>query len=126
MSKMNLIEKLKEIMYFSQGASTASEPIIEAKGTSNALYNIFTSLKDIVNILEKDPLAEEEDNLEANIEELGFTHRTRMCLYTENIITIRQLISFKEADLLKTPNLGKKSLSEIKDVLSRHGLSLKR
>ncbi|MEK7734250.1 MAG: DNA-directed RNA polymerase subunit alpha C-terminal domain-containing protein, partial [Pseudomonadota bacterium] len=42
----------------------------------------------------------------------------------ENIFYIGDLIQKTEFELLKTPNLGKKSLTEIKDVLAQHGLSL--
>jgi hypothetical protein len=46
------------------------------------------------------------------------------CLKAENIYYIGDLVQRTENELLKTPNLGKKSLTEIKDVLATHGLSL--
>ena len=46
------------------------------------------------------------------------------CLKAENIFYIGDLILRTENDLLKTPNLGKKSLTEIKDILATKGLSL--
>jgi DNA-directed RNA polymerase subunit alpha len=46
------------------------------------------------------------------------------CLKAENIYYIGDLIRRTEVELLKTPNLGKKSLTEIKDVLASRGLSL--
>jgi DNA-directed RNA polymerase subunit alpha len=45
-------------------------------------------------------------------------------LKAENIYYIGDLVQRSENELLKTPNLGKKSLTEIKDVLATHGLSL--
>jgi DNA-directed RNA polymerase subunit alpha len=50
--------------------------------------------------------------------------RSANCLKAENIYYIGDLIQRTEVELLKTPNLGKKSLTEIKDVLASHGLSL--
>ena len=46
------------------------------------------------------------------------------CLKAENIHYIGDLVSRMESDLLRTPNLGKKSLNEIKEVLASRGLSL--
>ena len=50
--------------------------------------------------------------------------RSTNCLKAESIFLIGDLIQRSEFDLLKTPNLGKKSLNEIKDVLASKGLSL--
>lgn len=58
------------------------------------------------------------------VDELELTVRSLNCLKAENIFHIGDLIQKSETELLKTPNLGKKSLMEIKDVLARHGLSL--
>ncbi|MEN8719543.1 MAG: DNA-directed RNA polymerase subunit alpha [Oceanococcaceae bacterium] len=58
------------------------------------------------------------------IEELELTVRSANCLKAENIHFIGDLVRRTEADLLKTPNLGKKSLTEIKDVLESHELAL--
>lgn len=58
------------------------------------------------------------------VDDLELTVRSANCLKAENIFYIGDLIQRSEADLLKTPNLGKKSLTEIKDVLATKGLSL--
>ncbi|HWP01172.1 MAG TPA: DNA-directed RNA polymerase subunit alpha [Methylococcus sp.] len=58
------------------------------------------------------------------VDDLELTVRSANCLKAENIFYIGDLIQRTEADLLKTPNLGKKSLTEIKDVLATKGLSL--
>lgn len=58
------------------------------------------------------------------VDDLELTVRSANCLKAENIYYIGDLVQRTEADLLKTPNLGKKSLTEIKSVLSSHGLSL--
>jgi len=58
------------------------------------------------------------------VDELELTVRSANCLKAENIFYIGDLIQKTENELLKTPNLGKKSLTEIKDVLASRGLSL--
>jgi DNA-directed RNA polymerase subunit alpha len=58
------------------------------------------------------------------VDDLELTVRSANCLKAENIFFIGDLVQRTEADLLKTPNLGKKSLTEIKNVLAAHGLSL--
>ncbi len=58
------------------------------------------------------------------VDDLELTVRSANCLKTENIHYIGDLVQRTEVELLKTPNLGKKSLTEIKDVLAAHGLSL--
>ncbi len=58
------------------------------------------------------------------VEELELTVRSANCLKAENINYIGDLVLKSEVELLKTPNLGKKSLTEIKDVLAQHGLTL--
>ncbi len=58
------------------------------------------------------------------VDDLELTVRTANCLKAENIFYIGDLIQRTEVELLKTPNLGKKSLTEIKDILALKGLSL--
>lgn len=58
------------------------------------------------------------------VDDLELTVRSANCLKAENIFFIGDLVQRTESDLLKTPNLGKKSLTEIKNVLAAHGLAL--
>ena len=58
------------------------------------------------------------------VDDLELTVRSANCLKAESIYYIGDLIQRTEVELLKTPNLGKKSLTEIKDVLAFRGLSL--
>ncbi|GMR08054.1 MAG: DNA-directed RNA polymerase subunit alpha [Gammaproteobacteria bacterium] len=59
-----------------------------------------------------------------SVDDLELTVRSANCLKAENIYYIGDLIQRTEVELLKTPNLGKKSLTEIKEVLAQRGLSL--
>jgi len=71
---------------------------------------------------------EQEDKIDPillrPVDDLELTVRSANCLKAENIYYIGDLIQRTEVELLKTPNLGKKSLTEIKDVLASKGLSL--
>ncbi|MBM4197833.1 MAG: DNA-directed RNA polymerase subunit alpha [Gammaproteobacteria bacterium] len=58
------------------------------------------------------------------VDELELTVRSANCLKAESINYIGDLVQRTEVELLRTPNLGKKSLTEIKEVLESHGLSL--
>jgi len=78
---------------------------------------------------DKEPVQEEEEEevdpiLLRPVDDLELTVRSANCLKAENIYYIGDLIQRTEVELLKTPNLGKKSLTEIKDVLASRGLSL--
>lgn len=78
---------------------------------------------------EKVPEPEEEDEyidpvLLRPVDDLELTVRSANCLKAENIYYIGDLVQRTEVELLKTPNLGKKSLTEIKDVLASRALSL--
>ncbi|KZY28271.1 MULTISPECIES: DNA-directed RNA polymerase subunit alpha [unclassified Oleiphilus] len=78
---------------------------------------------------EKEVVQEEEEEevdpiLLRPVDDLELTVRSANCLKAENIYYIGDLIQRTEVELLKTPNLGKKSLTEIKDVLASRGLSL--
>ncbi len=58
------------------------------------------------------------------VDELELTVRSANCLKAENIYYIGDLVQRSETELLKTPNLGRKSLNEIKEVLASRGLTL--
>ncbi|MCB1563747.1 MAG: DNA-directed RNA polymerase subunit alpha [Alphaproteobacteria bacterium] len=63
-------------------------------------------------------------NLLRKVEELELSVRSANCLKNDNIIYIGDLVQKSEGDMLRTPNFGRKSLNEIKEVLSTMGLHL--
>lgn len=63
------------------------------------------------------------ENLLKRVEELELSVRSANCLKNENIFYIGDLVQKSEGDMLKTPNFGRKSLNEIKEVLSQMGLN---
>ncbi len=64
------------------------------------------------------------ENLDKSVEELELSVRSYNCLKNANITTIRELVHKTEADMLKTKNFGRKSLNEIKEILTSMGLGL--
>ena len=110
---------------------------LETDGTIDAKMAIEHSAtimqQQLAAFVDLEAIAEQEAKKEQNdfdplllrsIEELELTVRSTNCLKAESIFLIGDLIQRSEFDLLKTPNLGKKSLNEIKDVLASKGLSL--
>jgi DNA-directed RNA polymerase subunit alpha len=63
-------------------------------------------------------------NLLRKVEELELSVRSANCLKNDNIIYIGDLVQKTEAEMLRTPNFGRKSLNEIKEVLAQMGLHL--
>ena len=64
------------------------------------------------------------ENLYRSVEELELSVRSANCLKNAEILKIYQLVQKSEAEMLKTKNFGRKSLNEIKEVLTEMGLSL--
>jgi DNA-directed RNA polymerase subunit alpha len=76
------------------------------------------------------PAEQVDDELEFNrnllrkVDELELSVRSANCLKNDNIVYIGDLVQKTEAEMLRTPNFGRKSLNEIKEVLSQMGLHL--
>ena len=90
--------------------------------------NIFINLEDAGD-LQQDLSSETgvrplNENLDKSVEELELSVRSYNCLKNANIRTIRELVQKTEGEMLKTKNFGRKSLNEIKEILSGMGLSL--
>lgn len=85
---------------------------------------VFVDLQSQVASEPDEPEDEIDPILLRPVDDLELTVRSANCLKAEDIYYIGDLIQRTEVELLKTPNLGKKSLTEIKDVLATRGLSL--
>ncbi|MBL4585417.1 MAG: DNA-directed RNA polymerase subunit alpha [Pseudomonadales bacterium] len=106
------------------GTIPPEEAIRAAATLLQQQLSVFVSLEHAV---EPEPEEQEEEIapiLLRPVDDLELTVRSANCLKAENIYYIGDLIQRTEVELLKTPNLGKKSLTEIKDVLATKGLSL--
>ena len=103
------------------------DPKMAIEHSATILQQQLAAFVDLDAIAEQEAKKEQNDFdplLLRSIEELELTVRSTNCLKAENIHYIGDLVQRSENELLKTPNLGKKSLTEIKDVLSTHSLSL--
>jgi len=85
---------------------------------------VFVDLENAAEEAREEPEEEIDPILLRPVDDLELTVRSANCLKAESIYYIGDLVQRTEVELLKTPNLGKKSLTEIKDVLASRGLSL--
>jgi DNA-directed RNA polymerase subunit alpha len=86
--------------------------------------SVFAALEGTPAPVEKPQAPKVDPMLLRPVDDLELTPRSSNCLKAQSIHYIGDLIQNTEADLLRTPNLGRKSLNEIKQVLAEHGLSL--
>ncbi|OSM02473.1 DNA-directed RNA polymerase subunit alpha [Magnetofaba australis] len=88
--------------------------------------NPFINFDDIPvqEIMEEDKGPQWNPNLFRKVDELELSVRSANCLKNDDIVFIGDLVQKTEAEMLKTPNFGRKSLNEIKEVLEEMGLSL--
>lgn len=106
------------------GSIDPEEAVRRAANILQDQISIFVDLKSPESRKEEKKEPEMDPLLLRPVDDLELTVRSANCLKAENIFYIGDLIQRTEYELLKTPNLGKKSLTEIKDVLAQHGLSL--
>jgi DNA-directed RNA polymerase subunit alpha len=90
--------------------------------------DIFINVKDLEETIGRpaisDAITESNKNLLRSVNELELSVRAANCLKNANIKTIADLVQKTETDMLRTKNFGKKSLNEIKEILTEMGLSL--
>jgi DNA-directed RNA polymerase subunit alpha len=89
--------------------------------------NIFINFEEEVETAANADVGKPEiknENLNRSVEELELSVRSYNCLKNANIQTIGELVQKTEAEMLKTKNFGRKSLNEIKEILSSMGLGL--
>ena len=103
------------------------DPEESVRFAARILMDQLSSFADLQGTVEEESLPQEPDidpALLRPVDDLELTVRSANCLKAESIYYIGDLIQRSETELLKTPNLGRKSLNEIKDVLATRGLSL--
>ena len=103
------------------------EPESAIKYAGAILQNQLSIFVDLTRVQEQQKEEEEvliDPIMLRPVDELELTVRSANCLKAENANYIGDLVQKTEVELLRTPNLGKKSLNEIKAVLESHGLSL--
>lgn len=106
------------------GTLDPEEAIRKAATILQDQLSVFVELSGEEAPEEDAPASDLDPSLLRPVDDLELTVRSANCLKAENIYYIGDLIQRTEVELLKTPNLGKKSLTEIKDVLAQQGLAL--
>jgi DNA-directed RNA polymerase subunit alpha len=106
------------------GTIDAEEAIRRAGSILKDQLSVFVDLQGEEESAGKSESAQFDPILLRPVDELELTVRSANCLKAENIHYIGDLVQRTEVELLRTPNLGKKSLTEIKEVLQSHGLML--
>ena len=108
------------------GSLTPEDAVAYAARILQDQLSIFVNFDEPESALKQDA----EDGLEFNplllkkVDELELSVRSANCLKNDNIVYISDLIQKTEAEMLRTPNFGRKSLNEIKEVLATMGLHL--
>jgi DNA-directed RNA polymerase subunit alpha len=106
------------------GTLDPEEAIRRASTILAEQLDAFVDLRDVTEVEPKEEKPLFDPILLRPVDDLELTVRSANCLKAEAIQYIGDLVQRAEVELLKTPNLGKKSLTEIKDVLASRGLSL--
>ncbi|SUO96180.1 DNA-directed RNA polymerase subunit alpha [Suttonella indologenes] len=108
----------------SNGTIEPEQAIREAATILHNQIKVFVKLESTEVIEEEEEEIHIDPVLLSPVDDLELTVRSANCLKAENINSIGDLVRRTEVELLKTPNLGKKSLNEIKEVLAARGLEL--
>ena len=106
------------------GVIQPEEAIRAAARILMSQLEVFADLEGTAPAVEAAKPAQVDPILQRPVDDLELTVRSANCLKAENIYYIGDLIQRTENELLKTPNLGRKSLNEIKEVLASRGLTL--
>jgi DNA-directed RNA polymerase subunit alpha len=112
------------IDFITDGTISAQKAIEQAMLFFYEQVNVFVDLKAPKSKSSKNQHSDIDPLLLRSIEELELTVRSANCLRAQNMRYLGDLVQYTEQDLLKIPNLGRKSLNEIKAVLAERGLTL--
>jgi DNA-directed RNA polymerase subunit alpha len=108
------------------GAVTPDDAVALAARILQDQLQLFINFDEPTHVVEEEKKDELpfNKNLLRKVDELELSVRSANCLKNDNIIYIGDLVQKTEAEMLRTPNFGRKSLNEIKEVLSHMGLHL--
>lgn len=111
---------------WTNGCISPRDAIAHAAKTLKDHMNIFINFEEEPEVREEEvdrELDQLNENLRRSVDELELSVRSYNCLKNADIHTISELVQKTEAEMLKTKNFGRKSLNEIKEILTEMGLS---
>ncbi len=116
---------------YTNGFITPEDALNESALILQEQISVFVAFEEMEQLIEKKPQFKNEkpkenqinENLFKNVDELELSVRSANCLKNANIKTIYELVQKTEGEMLRTKNFGRKSLNEIKEVLSTMGLN---
>jgi DNA-directed RNA polymerase subunit alpha len=108
------------------GALSPDDAVAYAARILQDQLNVFVNFEEPRGAVEPSPIPELAFNpaFLKKVDELELSVRSANCLKNDNIVYIGDLVQKSEAEMLRTPNFGRKSLNEIKEVLAQMGLHL--
>jgi DNA-directed RNA polymerase subunit alpha len=108
------------------GAVTPDDSLAIAARILQDQLQLFINFEEPTTVIAEEKTAEPpfNRNLLRKVDELELSVRSANCLKNDNIVYIGDLVQKTEAEMLRTPNFGRKSLNEIKEVLAQMGLHL--
>jgi DNA-directed RNA polymerase subunit alpha len=108
------------------GAMTPEESLAIAARILQDQLQLFINFEEPTTVMAEERTSEPpfNRNLLRKVDELELSVRSANCLKNDNIVYIGDLVQKTEAEMLRTPNFGRKSLNEIKEVLAQMGLHL--
>ena len=113
---------------WTDGSVTARDAVALGAKLIRDHLNIFINIDEPADQLKPPPPEQEptvsNEHLDKSVEELELSVRSYNCLKNANIMTIRELVQKSEPEMLRTKNFGRKSLNEIKEILTTMGLRL--
>ena len=117
-----------DLEIWTDGSVTPSDALSTAAGVMRNHLDIFIHPEEVgvtqAETQDEEQIREVNRNLFRSVNELELSVRAANCLKNANIKTIADLVQKTEVEMLKTKNFGKKSLNEIKEILSEMGLNL--
>jgi DNA-directed RNA polymerase subunit alpha len=108
------------------GAMTPEDAVAIAARILQDQLQLFINFEEPTTVMAEERTSEPpfNRNLLRKVDELELSVRSANCLKNDNIVYIGDLVQKTEAEMLRTPNFGRKSLNEIKEVLAQMGLHL--
>ncbi|MCF6767992.1 DNA-directed RNA polymerase subunit alpha [Thiotrichales bacterium 19S11-10] len=122
--KIDEQSELLNLMLQTNGTINPSDAVELAMTYLYEQVSVFVDLKAPVGHAQQHEVPDVDPVLLRPVDDLELTVRSANCLKAENVRFLGDLVQYTESDLLKIPNLGRKSLTEIKSILSERGLSL--